>query len=176
MSESPNRPAQSAPSTGDSLSLPAKEPLHNALRAEGTKVATPFDPDEPSLSASWPTVAPRLAETLVLGGSMEAAGEELGLSDEEVRQVIASPEFEGVLVKALPEEQNIRERFVELASPSLDVLQGIISDKDAAAELRFKAAKDLLDRAGYTAARKVMVLSHKLSKQDVQWMREVANE
>lgn len=107
---------------------------------------------------------------------MEAAGEELGLSDEEVRQVIASPEFEGVLVKALPRDQDIRDRFMELAAPSVGVLQELLQDQETSSDLKFKVAKDLLDRAGFTPARKVMVLSHKLSKEDAEWMQKVAGE
>lgn len=166
-----------APQGGSSVSpaSPTEEPPTFPLPCSGAPPPDlPWEREE-GLAEKWDAVAPQLAEVVVSGGDVEKRGEELGLTQEEVGRVVGDPGFQAEVVKVLPHDETIRDRFMELAAPSVTVLQDLLKNSQNE-EMKFKVAKDLLDRAGFTAARKVMVISHKLSKEDTEWMKGVAGE
>ena len=95
---------------------------------------------------------------------------------EEARSLLASPDFTSRLSSCLPSDFEIRTQFARLAHPAALAVESILTSTTASERLKLQAARDLLDRAGFTPVRKVQVASVRLNARQHQTVSTTATE
>lgn len=108
-----------------------------------------------------------LAKLLAHGASITDAIATSGLSPSEALRFMDAPEFQDEIESFIPSHDDIQQRFTVEAARNLEVIKEL---RDTAANdtLRFNAAKDLLDRGGFTPARRVTVIGYRLDQNRIE--------
>lgn len=117
----------------------------------------------------------RLAVALASGERLVDATQRLNLDLTVAAGWVQQPWFLELVAQALPPEESIRQRFVSEASQSVRVLQEL-RDLSPDPKIRLAAAKDLLDRAGFTPIRKVATVNFSLRTERKELLDATASE
>lgn len=160
---------------------PMSDPTHPAegnhtepLPADARIASLEPEALEPDIIDAGPDTQ-RLAIALANGERLVDAAQRLNLDLTVAAQWVQQPWFLELVAQALPPEESIRQRFVSEASQSVRVLQEL-RDLSPDPKIRLAAAKDLLDRAGFTPIRKVATVNFSLRTERKELLDATASE
>lgn len=128
------------------------------------------------LTVEWPSNAHTLASALARGCTLAEAIQAHALVAAECQEWLAKPEFAALVDSYVPSPEEIRHHFEKLAAPALKTLSDIMADQNARPGTRASIAKDLLDRAGFTAVKRVAVMTFSPSASRHQVVVDAARE
>jgi len=127
-------------------------------------------------TSSLSTGALLLASRLSQGWTLPDAGASAGVTVDEARTLLGQSAFVSRLRASLPPDEDIRTHFSRLAPQAISTLESTLNSLDASQRLKVQAARDLLDRAGYTPVRKVQVMSVRLNPRQHETVTTTATE
>lgn len=115
---------------------------------------------------------------LLTGQSASDVARDLNISPVTVGYVRHSPlgkqKLDMMHASADVEAIDIQKRIAELAPVALETLSNIMTDPNAGATNRRQVAVDLLDRAGFSALKRVSVERGAMSREDIEEIKERA--
>jgi hypothetical protein len=116
-----------------------------------------------------------LAHAVAHGEDPHAAVSRLQIPPDEAVDLLKSSDFQSLVQSYLPTPDEIRARFMQRAGSATKALEELVAGAEDES-VRYRAAKDLLDRAGFTPVRRVATLSFKLPQTQRDHVESIIQE
>ena len=132
--------------------------------------------DAEVVDATRPDLKARLAAAVAQGVPLAQAAESVGVPIETAARWTQAADFEALVSKSLPSDGSVRQMFLAEAARIAQALRDFRDDPGLDAKVRLRAVQDMLDRAGYTAVRRVAVVTFRLDPAKKEFLDRVVDE
>lgn len=116
-----------------------------------------------------------LAHAVARGEDPHAAVARLKIAPETAMEWLNSPDFHAAVERHLPSQDEIRQKFMAQAGKASAAIAHLASAAEDEG-VRYRAAKDLLDRAGFTPVRRVATVSYSIPQDKAAHTQDTLNE
>lgn len=116
-----------------------------------------------------------LAHAVARGESPYAAVARLGIAPEAATEWLQDPEFHQLVEQHLPSHDEIRQRFMAHAGKAAAAMESLVTAAEDEG-VKYRAAKDILDRAGFTPVRRVATVSFSVPSSRIEHTQDTLRE